>query len=145
MSRGRIGARFGQAKKSQGPEQTSRRFSGSPKAVEGNLGAVVVTRLVNAKTTATMTLPGSLHDMSSWTGRTGHANLRSFTDADGNFWLEQNTAKRSKWAKFAREGHNVAWEFAPGGGYSGRMLIDGEIYTPSEAVNKFLRPTRSAG
>ena len=83
--------------------------------------------------------------MSTWTGRTGQAKLRSFTDADGNFWLEQNTAKRSKWAKFAREGHNVAWEFAPGGGYSGRMLIDGDIYTPSEAVNKFLRPTRSAG
>ncbi len=87
----------------------------------------------------------TLHDMSTWTGRTGHAKLRSFTDAAGNFWLEQNTAKRSEWAKFAREGHDVAWEFAPAGGYSGRMLIDGAIYTPSEAVNKFLKPTRSAG
>jgi hypothetical protein len=60
-------------------------------------------------------------------------------DSEGNFWLEQNIAKRSKWAKFAHEGHDVAWEFAPGGGYSGRMLIDGEIYTPSEVVNKFLK------
>jgi hypothetical protein len=31
------------------------------------------------------------------------------------------------------------------GGYTGRMLIDGEIYTPSEATRKFLRSTdRSA-
>jgi hypothetical protein len=77
--------------------------------------------------------------MKTWTDRTGHANLRSFTDKNGNFWLEQNTAKKPKWAKFAREGHEVAWEFGPGGGYSGRMLIDGEIYTPSEATKKFLR------
>ena len=86
-------------------------------------------------------VPGTLDDMSTWTGRTGHANLRSFTDAEGNFWLEQNPAKRSKWAKLAREGHSVAWEFAPGDGHNGRMLIDGEIYIPSEAVNKFLKPT----
>lgn len=85
------------------------------------------------------TVPPTLHDMSTWTDRTA-AKLRSFTDTDGNFWLEQNTAKRSKWAKFAREGHDVAWEFARGGGYSGRMLIDGEIYTPSEATTKFLKP-----
>ena len=43
-------------------------------------------------------------------------------------------------AKFAREGHEVAWEFdSPAGGYAGRMLIDGEIYTPSEATKKFLQ------
>jgi hypothetical protein len=77
--------------------------------------------------------------MRTWTDRTGHAKLRSFTNSGGNFWLEQNTAKGSKWAKFAREGHDVAWEFEPGGGYSGRMLIDGEIFTPSEAVKKFLK------
>jgi hypothetical protein len=83
--------------------------------------------------------------MSTWTGRSSHAKPRSFIDADGNFWLEQNTAKRSKWAKFAREGHDVDREFAPAGGYSGRMLIGGSIYTPSEAGRKFLKPTRSAG
>jgi hypothetical protein len=49
-----------------------------------------------------------------------------------------NTAKRSAWAKFAKNGHDVAWEFAAGGGYTGRMLIDGEIYAPSEATKKFL-------
>ena len=27
----------------------------------------------------------------------------------------------------------------PGGAYSGRMLVDGEIYTPSEATKKFLQ------
>jgi hypothetical protein len=48
------------------------------------------------------------------------------------------TNKRSKWAKLAREEHDVAWEFeGPGGGYTGRMLIDGQIYTPSEATKKF--------
>ena len=35
-----------------------------------------------------------------------------------------------------RKGHEIAWEFAgPGGAYTGRMLIDGEIYTPSEATD----------
>jgi hypothetical protein len=28
---------------------------------------------------------------------------------------------------------------AEGGGYSGRMLVDGEILTPAEATKKFLR------
>ncbi len=78
--------------------------------------------------------------MKTWTNRTGHARLRSLATADGNFWLEQNSAKRTKWAKLAREGHDVAWEFEAGGGYTGRMLIDGEILTPSEATKKFLQP-----
>jgi hypothetical protein len=81
-----------------------------------------------------------LKDMNSWTDRLGHSDLRSFTDAEGHFWLEQNAAKRSKWAKLAKEGHAVAWEFAgSGGAYTGRMLIDGEIYTTSEATKKFLQ------
>jgi hypothetical protein len=84
-------------------------------------------------------VPPILHDMKTWTDRTGHARLRSFTDNNGNFWIEQNPAKRSKWAKFVQEGHEMAWEFAPGGGYTGRMLIDREIYTPSEATKKFLQ------
>jgi hypothetical protein len=82
-----------------------------------------------------------LKDIKSWTDRIGHSKLRSFTDRDGHFWLEQNSTKSSKWAKFAREGHDVAWEFeSAGGAYTGRMLIDGEIYTPSEATKKFLQP-----
>ena len=51
-----------------------------------------------------------LTDMSTWNGRTGQDGLRSFTDEDGNFWLEQNASKTSKWAKFAKQGHDVAWE-----------------------------------
>jgi hypothetical protein len=79
-------------------------------------------------------------DMTTWTERLGHSRLRSFTDEHGHFWLEQNPSKSSKWAKLAREGHAVAWEFeGPNGSYTGRLLIDGEIYTPSEATNKFLK------
>jgi hypothetical protein len=41
----------------------------------------------------------------------------------------------------------MVWEFAsPGGAYTGRLLIDGEIYTSSEAPKKFLpakKTTRS--
>jgi hypothetical protein len=40
-----------------------------------------------------------LNDMTIWTERLGHARLRSFTDEDGHFWLEQNADKRSKWAR----------------------------------------------
>lgn len=67
----------------------------------------------------------------------GRTKLRTFNDAESHFWLEQNTAKRSRWAKLAREGCDIAWEFdKKDGGYSGRMLIDGEIYTPSAANEK---------
>jgi hypothetical protein len=79
-----------------------------------------------------------LTDMKTWTGRTGHIGLCSFTEKNGNFWLEQNAAKRSKWAKLARDGHEVAWEFGAGGSYTGRILIDGEIHTTSEATKKFV-------
>ena len=79
-------------------------------------------------------------DMKNWTERLGHSNLRTFTDAQDHFWLEQNASKHSKWSKLAREGHDIAWEFeSPGGRYTGRLLIDGEIYTPSEATKKFLQ------
>ena len=82
----------------------------------------------------------SLTDMSTWTDRTGHDQLRSFKGDDGNFWLEQNATKRSKWAVLASKGHDIAWEFGANRSYTGRMLIDGEILTPSEATKKFLRP-----
>jgi hypothetical protein len=81
----------------------------------------------------------TLKDMSTWTDRLGSSKLRTFRDEQGHFWLEQNPDKRSKWVKLARDGHHVAWEFErPGGTYTGRMLIDGEVYTPSEATKKFL-------
>ena len=77
--------------------------------------------------------------MKSWNEHLVHSRMRSFTDTNGHLWLEQNAEKSSKWAKLARQGHDVAWEFdTPGGEYTGRMLIDGEIYTPSEATKKFL-------
>jgi hypothetical protein len=79
-----------------------------------------------------------LTDMSTWTGRTGHDGLRSFSDGNGNFWLEQNPSKTSKWAKCAKKGHNVAWEFGSNRRYTGRMLVDGDILTPAEATKKFL-------
>jgi len=78
--------------------------------------------------------------MNTWTERLGHSSLRAFTDEDSHFWLEQNPSKSTKWAKLARDGHDVAWEFnSPGGAYTGRMLIDGQVYSPSEATKKFLR------
>ena len=81
-----------------------------------------------------------LTDITTWTERLGHSQLRAFTDEAGRFWIEQNTNKRSKWAKLGREGHALAWEFdAPGGSYTGRLLIDGEIYSTAEATRKFLK------
>jgi hypothetical protein len=85
-------------------------------------------------------MASKLKDMATWTDLIGHAQLRSFVDDEGHFWLEQNATKKTKWAKLAREKHDVAWEFASrGGSYTGRMLIDGEIYAPSEATTKFLK------
>jgi hypothetical protein len=84
-------------------------------------------------------MAAELSDIRTWTDRLGRSRLRTFTDAEGHFWLEQNANKKSKWAQLVREGRQIAWEFdSPGGSYTGRMLIDGEIYTPSEA-NKFLK------
>lgn len=79
----------------------------------------------------------------TWTEHLGHSRLRSFTDQHKHFWLEQNPSKDSKWGKLARQGHEVAWEFeSPGGPYTGRMLIDGEVYTPAEATRKFFKGTQ---
>ena len=84
-----------------------------------------------------------LKGLTSWTGRTGQDGLRSFTDNEtGTFWLEQNASKTSKWAMFASQGHEVAWEFGANRRYTGRMLIDGEIYAPAEATKKFLKPEK---
>ena len=88
-------------------------------------------------------MPPTLKDMKTWTNRTGHDQLRSFATGDGTFWLEQNAHKTSKWAKLAAAGHDVAWEFGANRRYTGRLLIDGEIYTPSEATNRFLQKDRA--
>jgi len=85
-----------------------------------------------------------LADMTTWTENLGSSKLRAFIDKDGQYWLEQNPSKRSKWAGLAKGGHSVAWEFAgPGGAYTGRMLIDGEVYSVSEATKKFLQPNQT--
>jgi hypothetical protein len=86
-------------------------------------------------------------DMTTWTYWRGRTRLRTFTDKDNMFWLEQNPAeKKSKWAKLARNGHEMAWEFdKPGGTYTGRLLIDGTIYTVSEATKKFLSTKKASG
>ena len=77
--------------------------------------------------------------MNIWTERLGHSRLRSFPDKEGHFWLEQNASKNSKWAKLAGQWHDIAREFeGVSGAYTGRMLIDAETYTPSEATKKFL-------
>ena len=84
----------------------------------------------------------TFEDMTTWTERVGRADLRGFTDTEGHFWLEQNPAKNTKWAKLARQGHAVAWEFEnPGGSYTGRLLIDGQLYTAGEATKKFMPKT----
>lgn len=81
-------------------------------------------------------------DMTTWTERLGSSTLRAFTDSDGHFWLEQNKSKASKWASLGKKGYSMAWEFdGPGGQYTGRMLIDGEVYTISDATKKFLQKT----
>ena len=61
-------------------------------------------------------------DIDTWTERLGHSRLRMFRCDDGTFWLEQNSAKASKWAKLARKGHQVAWEF---GEFSASLRIGG--------------------
>ena len=77
----------------------------------------------------------------TWTERLGHSRLRTFTDEDGHFWLEQNASKDSKWAELARTDHEIAWEFdSRGGGYTGRLMIDGKVYTTADATKKFLPP-----
>lgn len=58
----------------------------------------------------------SLTDMKTWQGYLGRSGLRSYTDDEAPLWLEQNAAKASKWAKLARQGHEVAWEFEKPGG-----------------------------
>ena len=77
-------------------------------------------------------------DIKTWTERLGRSRLRMFRGEQGRFWLEQNSAKASKWAKLARERHQVAWEFeSPAGAYTGRVLIDGVVYATGEAKKFF--------
>ena len=82
----------------------------------------------------------TLNDMSTWAVHT-RGGLREFFTKEGTHWVEQNRAKNSRWAKLAREGHDIAWEFEnrERGGYTGRILIDGEILTAKDAYKRFFR------
>jgi hypothetical protein len=84
-----------------------------------------------------------LKNIKSWTERLRHSRPRSFTDDECRFWLEQNSAKASKWA--SSRGKVTRWlgnltELA--GLIPERMRIDSEIYTPSEATKKFLKANK---
>ena len=82
----------------------------------------------------------TLNDMSTWAVQT-RGGLREFFTKEGTHWVEQNRAKNSRWAKLAREGHDIAWEFEnrERGGYTGGILIDGEIMTAQDAYQRFFR------
>ena len=79
-----------------------------------------------------------LNDMSTWASHT-KGGLRRFISKEGH-WIEQNPKKNSRWAELAREGHDIAWEFEKdeGGGYTGRILIDGEVMSVRQAHERFL-------
>jgi hypothetical protein len=64
--------------------------------------------------------PPRFADLKTWTERLGHSQLRTFTEEHHRFWIEKNASKDSRWAKLARQGHEIAWEFdSPGGFYTG--------------------------
>jgi len=67
----------------------------------------------------------SFKDMKSWRDRLGHSGLRSFTDSDTCGW--------SKMLQRRQNGRNSLGR---------RMLIDGEIYTASEATKRFMQQKR---
>jgi hypothetical protein len=82
----------------------------------------------------------TLKDMATWTDVIGHAQLRSFVDDEGNFWLEQKRLQADQGGKTgAQRAQRRMGVRRSRGSYTGRMLIDGEIYTPSEATKKFLK------
>jgi hypothetical protein len=85
-------------------------------------------------------MPVKFTNMTTWTDRLDRSQLRTFTDEQRRFWIEQNSSKDSRWAELARDGHAIAWEFdSAGGSYTGRLLIDGESYSSWEATKKFLK------
>ncbi len=81
-----------------------------------------------------------LEDICTWTDRTA-SGLRAYTAPDGNRWIEQNPKLTSGWAKLARQGHQVAWEFGPSraDGYTGRVMIDGKTMTKAQAIEALWR------
>ena len=103
-------------------------------------GGVVSGQHDLAFSSSTSHMPTTLNDMSTWSAKT-RGGLREFFTKEGTHWVEQNRAKNSRWGKLAREGHDVAWEFEnrERGGYTGRVLIDGEVMTAKDAYQRFFR------
>lgn len=71
-------------------------------------------------------------------GDTPAAQCR-IAEAGDYTYIEQNTGKKSPWTRLARQGHRIWWEFNKRGrkSYTGRLIIDGELYTVAEAKKKF--------
>ncbi|MCK9369484.1 HNH endonuclease [Candidatus Dojkabacteria bacterium] len=69
-------------------------------------------------------------------------NLKKEVNPDGSFWLEQNLEKLSRWSDLAKEGHKIehlVLSDSQGGGWAGKIRIDGNVYTYKEAGQKFLK------
>ena len=65
--------------------------------------------------------------------------LAKQTNPDGSIWLQQNTQKPSRWTDLAKKGHQIEHLMLPnGGGWGGKIRIDGKEYTYNEATKKFL-------
>lgn len=67
-----------------------------------------------------------------------------FESAENTRWAPQNLGKKwggneSAWSLYVKSGHNVEWEFYVNNGYTGRVKIDGQIYTKDFATNTILK------
>jgi hypothetical protein len=77
--------------------------------------------------------------MNLWPNLSSVKKLHTLDNSPETYLMEQNPNKFSKWANLAKGGKQVAWEFdKKTGGYTGRVWINGQYYTPSEAAAKFL-------
>ena len=67
-------------------------------------------------------------------GETPTARCR-IAEAGDYRYVEQNTAKKSPWTSLAKNGHEIWWEFNKRRErrYTGRLLVDGHLYTVNEA------------
>jgi len=57
---------------------------------------------------------------------------------NGFRWVQQNPRTGSLFARAARLGHKIAWEFSPKGDYTGRVYLDGKVLSREEARQKLL-------
>lgn len=72
------------------------------------------------------------------TSETAAAHCR-IAEAGDYTYIEQNTIKNSPWTRLAKKGHELWWEIHRGGDrrYTGRLIIDDQLYTVSEAKKVF--------